>query len=47
MSEVCNLLVLITYVYHNARFKKRKVYGFLLLFLWMYFNPVDAISVSI
>jgi len=26
MSEVCILLVLITYVYHNAPFKKREVY---------------------
>ena len=26
LKKVCNLLVLITYVYHNARFKRRKVY---------------------
>jgi len=26
MKKVCILLVLITYVYHNARFKKRKVF---------------------
>jgi len=51
MKKVCILLVLITYVYHNARFKKRKILVFITEMKSVYcevrigsLNQIDTVS---